>query len=130
LAQLPRTRLTAFSPVYETEPVGPIAQGPFLNAVAQLDTELDPLALRAALVELEERAGREPLEQRTRWGPRPLDLDVLLYDDEVIQTPQLQVPHPRLHERKFVLQPLNDLAPDVVHPVLGTTIAELLKRMP
>lgn len=129
LAALPGTRLVAFSPVYETDPVGPVEQGPFLNAVAELATSLEPAVLRSALVAIETRAGREPVELRQRWGPRTLDLDLLLYDDQVIDTPELSVPHPRLHERVFVLRPLCDLAPEVVHPTLGVTMRELLERM-
>lgn len=129
LAALPGTRLVAFSPVYETDPVGPVEQGPFLNAVAELATSLEPAVLRSALVAIETRASREPVELRQRWGPRTLDLDLLLYDDQVIDTPELSVPHPRLHERVFVLRPLCDLAPEVVHPTLGVTMRELLERM-
>ncbi len=129
LAALPGTRLVAFSPVYETDPVGPVEQGPFLNAVAELATSQEPAVLRSALVAIETRAGREPVELRQRWGPRTLDLDLLLYDDQVIDTPELSVPHPRLHERVFVLRPLCDLAPEVVHPTLGVTMRELLERM-
>lgn len=112
------------SRVHETEPVGgPSGQGRYLNAVAQVETTLEPHALLAELRRIETGAGRE---RRERWGPRTLDLDLLLYDDRVIDSPDLTVPHPRLHERRFVLEPLAELAPELVHPVLRRTITELL----
>src|SRR5690606_37055540 len=101
LAQIPQTRLVAFRDILETEPVGPIAQDRFLNAVAELHTTLSPAELRAALVQIEEGAGREPVDARTRWGPRVLDLDILLYDDRIVDDPELRIPHPRMHERLF-----------------------------
>lgn len=122
----PGIRSVRLSPIYETDPVGPIAQECYLNAVAELDTTLPPQALGAALQCIEIAAGREPLMVRQKWGPRVLDLDLLLYDQLVLDTPDLIVPHPRMHERWFVLKPLADLAPDIVHPVLGVTIHDLL----
>jgi 2-amino-4-hydroxy-6-hydroxymethyldihydropteridine diphosphokinase len=103
--------VVAVSPVYETDPVGGPAQGPYLNAVAELDTGLDPFQLLAACQRVERAAGRE---RRERWGPRTLDADVLLVDDLVVDEPELTVPHPRMWERRFVLAPLADLAPDLV----------------
>jgi 2-amino-4-hydroxy-6-hydroxymethyldihydropteridine diphosphokinase len=116
----------ALSPVYETAPVGGPPQGPYLNAVVALRTALAPRALLERLLAIEARAGRErgPL----RDAPRHLDLDLLLYDDLVLAEPGLVVPHPRLHERAFALEPLRDLAPDLVHPVLGETIDRLARR--
>src|SRR5690606_33857273 len=114
--------VTAISPVYETEPVGYADQGDFLNCVARVTTDLMPLALLDALEHVEAALGKAT---PFRNGPRTIDLDLLLYGDEVIDTPRLQVPHPRMHQRRFVLQPLVDIAPDAVHPALGMTAAEL-----
>jgi 2-amino-4-hydroxy-6-hydroxymethyldihydropteridine diphosphokinase len=107
--------LVAVSPVYETDPVGgPERQGPYLNAVAELDTDLSPRALLALCRTLEQHAHRVRL---VRWGPRTLDVDVLLVGDLVVDDPpELLVPHPRMWERRFVLAPLADLAPDLVTP--------------
>lgn len=104
--------VVAVSSVYETEAVGgPPSQGPYLNAVVELDTELSPRRLLEVARRLEEAAGRVRSE---RWGPRPLDVDVLLVGDLAVDEPDLQVPHPRLWERTFVLAPLADLAPELV----------------
>lgn len=130
LEALPATRLRAFSPVYETNPVGPIPQGRYLNAAACLETALAPLELFAHLTAIEHAAGRPPHPHRIPWGPRTLDLDLLLYEQQVIATAELVIPHPRMHERWFVLKPLADIAPHVVHPVLGQTIRDLLRRLP
>jgi 2-amino-4-hydroxy-6-hydroxymethyldihydropteridine diphosphokinase len=104
--------VTAVSGVYETEPVGgPPGQGRYLNAVVELDTELSPHQLLELARRLEDQSGRVRGE---RWGPRPLDVDVLMVGDLVVDEPELTVPHPRLWERSFVLVPLADVAPDVV----------------
>jgi 2-amino-4-hydroxy-6-hydroxymethyldihydropteridine diphosphokinase len=104
--------VVAVSPVYETSPVGgPPGQGPYLNCVVELSTELSPRELLAVARGLEEAAGRERGE---RWGPRTLDVDVLLVDDLTVEEPDLVVPHPRMYERRFVLAPLADLAPELV----------------
>lgn len=103
--------VVAVSRVYETDPVGPPGQGPYLNAVVELDTALSPRELLDWCRRLEEGAGRVRGE---RWGPRTLDVDVLLVGDERVDEPDLVVPHPRLWERAFVLVPLADVAPDLV----------------
>jgi len=126
LASLPDTELTAQSRVYETAPMGPVEQGAFLNAVVQLDTGAQPEALLDHLLEIERAHGRE---RRERWGPRTLDLDLLLYGQEVVATDRLTVPHPEMHERSFVLQPLCDIAPDVIHPQLGQRMDALLQAL-
>jgi 2-amino-4-hydroxy-6-hydroxymethyldihydropteridine diphosphokinase len=104
--------VVAVSPVYETSPIGgPPGQGPYLNCVVELSTELSPRELLEVAQRLEVAAQREPGE---RWGPRTLDVDVLLVDDLTVDEPDLVVPHPRMWERRFVLAPLADLAPDLL----------------
>ncbi len=127
LGALPRTEIAARSAVYETEPIGPVEQGPFLNAAVKLTSELEPLALLHHLQVIEREAGRL---REGRWGPRTLDLDLLLYDDRIVSTNELILPHPRLHERRFVLQPLCDIAPNVIHPSLDEPMCTLLDRSP
>ena len=105
------------SAIRETEPWGLVDQPPFLNAVAELETELAPIALLARLLEVEHELGR--VRGGQRWGPRAIDLDLLLYGAEVIDGNELSVPHPRLQERLFVLEPLTELAPDLVVPGHG-----------
>lgn len=117
LAQLPGTRLIRRSPLYRTPAWGPIAQPDFINAVALLDTSLDASSLLEGLLGIERDFGRIRAE---RWGPRSLDLDLLLYGEAVIDEPGLHVPHPHLHERAFMLVPLLDTDPDAVIPGHGT----------
>ena len=125
LSRLPQTHLLRLSPVYETEPVGP-PQPPYLNLVVELETELSPRALLGEMLSIERAQGRE---RRERWGPRTLDLDLLLYGDLVLKEEDLEVPHPRLHQRAFVLVPLLDLLPEGRHPLLGQSFRELLASL-
>ena len=103
-------------------------QPSYLNTVVEIATALEPRWLLDALKALERRLGRAPSTQR--WGPRVIDLDILLYDDRVLDEPTLSIPHPRMHERRFVLEPLAQLVPDLIHPVLKQTIARLLATLP
>jgi len=126
IGTLPQTTVVAVSPFIETAPVGGPPESPdYLNAVAAIETELAPKELLEALLTVEHKLGRIRAE---RWGPRTIDLDLLLYDEVVIDEPDLTIPHPRMHERRFVLEPLAAIAPDVVHPVLHTSIRELLAK--
>ena len=133
LAALPQTRLVAHSSLYRTAPILAIGSD-FINAVAELRTALQPHALLDALQAIELAHGRE---RPYRHAPRTLDLDLLLFGQRVVQEPGLEVPHPRLHERAFVLQPLIELAPTLVHPRLGplqlllaATLDQPIKRLP
>lgn len=129
LAALPDTRLIKFSSIYETAPVGPIQQGDFLNAAAEIETTLEPAELLAELKKIEQSAGRTPEATRLKWGPRTLDLDILLYGNRIIDTGPPVVPHPHMHERLFVLEPLAELDPDAMHPKLKQTVAQLLAKL-
>jgi len=115
------------SRLYETAPVGPPGQGPYLNAVVALDVSLGPRALLDRLLAIEDAAGR--VRGHVRNAPRTLDLDLLLFGDREIDEPGLTVPHPRMRERPFVLEPLCDLAADLVHPALGESVASLARRV-
>jgi 2-amino-4-hydroxy-6-hydroxymethyldihydropteridine diphosphokinase len=112
--------------VYETPPWGYTDQPAFLNMVSEAETALEPLALLDRLKALEEKIGRQ---SSVRFGPRLIDLDILFYADQVVQSDRLEIPHPRLAERAFVLVPLADLAPNLIHPVSRQTISTLLARV-
>lgn len=120
--------IVAVAPVYETAPVGgPENQGPYLNTALLVDTSLDAADVLALLHRLE--ASRER-QRVVHWGPRTLDLDLLVHGDFVSDDATLEVPHPRMHERRFVMVPVCDVAPDVVHPRLGCTMRDLLADLP
>lgn len=128
IGKLAETKVTALSPFYETEPVGGVAQPNFYNAVLRISTALPPETLLEALKRIEQtHFHRVPT---VHWGPRSMDLDILLYGDLVRSTSSLTIPHPRLHERRFVLAPLSDIAPELTHPRLGRSVAELFAALP
>jgi 2-amino-4-hydroxy-6-hydroxymethyldihydropteridine diphosphokinase len=119
-------RVSRVSSFYTTEPVGYPDQEHFINAVVELETSLSPLALLAACHVIEDELGRRRL---FRWAPRTIDLDILLYGDQVVATDELTIPHPLMADRAFVLVPLNEIAPGTVHPVLQKTVAALLEEL-
>lgn len=123
LAAHPEVSLVAVSSFHLTQPVGgPAGQGEFLNAAARVETNLSPHALLGLLHAIEANLGRK---RAVRWGARTIDLDLLLYGDQVVDAPDLQVPHPLAHQRGFVLAPACEIAAEMWHPVLGKTLAEL-----
>ena len=124
IAGLDGVEITAVSALYETAPVGgPEQQGPYLNAALRVTTTRDAADLLADLHHIEADRNRV---RRIRWGPRTLDLDLLVHGNTIIDTTELHVPHPRQHERRFVLVPVCDVAPDVIHPVLNRRMSDLL----
>lgn len=118
--------VTAVSPVYETKPWGRVEQPDFLNMCAAALTDLAPLPLLTTLKIIERELGREP---GLHWGPRLIDIDILFYNDLIYQDQQLTIPHPLIAERAFVLVPLADIAPNLVHPMTNQTITELLAQI-
>ena len=127
LGSIPGIRVSRMATIYDTEPVGGPPQPEFLNTVVELETMLSPQQLLDTVKGVERKMGRLP--SGPRWGPRVIDLDILLYDGGVLNEPNLIIPHPRMHERRFVLEPLTQLAPEFRHPLLGHTMAELLAHL-
>ena len=125
LAEEPGLRLLRCSQVYETEPWGVADQPRFLNCAAEVGVTLSPEALLARCKDVEEQLGRQP---GLRWGPRLIDVDILLYDNQTVALPHLEIPHPRLHLRAFALTPLAELVPAAVHPSMGRSIGELAQE--
>ena len=121
------TALRRVSRFYRTSPVDYMDQDWFVNAAVEIDTCLSPETLLDELLSIQQRMGRKA--DAVRFGPRVLDLDILLYDDHVIQSPRLILPHPRMHKRAFVLHPICDIDPTIMHPVLGTTMGALLSAL-
>ncbi len=126
LGATPGVEVVAVSTLRETAPVGPVAQPDFLNGAAALETSLPPCELLETLLAIERRLGR--VRDGTRWGPRAIDLDLLLYGEEVVEEPGLRVPHPRLHERRFALEPLAELDPGLRIPGRGR-VADALAEL-
>lgn len=127
IGKLAANRITGISPFYETTPVGVTDQPFFYNAVLRLSTRFSPHELLKALQQIEDNVFKRT--RTVKWGPRSIDLDILLYGDMIINTEDLMVPHPHMLERRFVLQPLNALSPELLHPVVGRTITELLASL-
>ncbi len=123
----PQITVSAVSSFLETDPVGgPPGQGKFLNAAAKIETDLSPEALLEELKRVERAIGRKP---GSRWGPREIDLDILLCGDTILETGTLVIPHPRMRERRFVLEPLAEIAPTARDPATGRTVRELLASL-
>lgn len=123
----PGITVTAQSSLYETEPVGVKEQDLFVNAALEIKTDFDPEELLAVLLQIEQDMGRV---RRQKWGPRIIDLDLLFYGDRVIETTRLKIPHPEAARRRFVLAPLEEINPNLRHPVLDKTVRELLAALP
>lgn len=119
--------IAAVSSFYETEPVEVTDQPWFLNAVIAIETEQSPEQLMASVLQIEEAMGRQRVQKK---GPRSIDIDILLFGDQVVNSSHVTIPHPAMHERRFVLEPLAEIAPDLRHPVLNKTTRELLDLLP
>ena len=126
LKNTPGIRVTAISDYINTSPVGYVDQPDFLNAVAELETELSPHEMLKVCNNIEQELKRKRI---IHWGPRTIDLDILLYGNLVLQDEVLTIPHPRMHEREFVMKPLNEIAPEAFHPIQNRKISELYEEL-
>ena len=124
----PFCRMKAISPFYRTEPVGVEGQNWFINAVLSINTSLAPAELIEALLGIEKKMGRTRSE--IKWESRIIDLDILLFGNEIINDKNLIIPHPRMHTRRFVMAPMADIAPELIHPVLGESMSDILGKIP
>lgn len=127
LKRVPAIRFQGASSFYFTEPVGPVEQPPFVNAVIEMESLLSAEDILVFILQIEKDLGRE---RSARWGPRRIDLDLLMYSGQTIESPGLRVPHPSMHERRFVLEPLAELAPEMIHSPSRKTVAQLLCELP
>ncbi len=126
VVQLPQTVFLRKSKIYETDPVGGPPQGKYLNAIWEIETSLSPRELKNKLKKIEETLGRKP---SSRNAPREIDLDIILFGDQVVEENDLKIPHPRFPERGFVLEPLAELVPDKIHPILKKSVKELTSSL-
>jgi 2-amino-4-hydroxy-6-hydroxymethyldihydropteridine diphosphokinase len=125
ILKVDRHKLLAKSSLFKSKPIGYTSQDWFVNGVIKIETEMEPLDLFRVLRTIELKLGRT---QTFRWGPRSIDIDILFFDDKEVRTQELQIPHPRLHERQFVLIPLVEIDRDLLHPILKKTIGKLLEE--
>lgn len=128
IERLATTKIIKVSSIIETPPFGDIEQGPYLNGIVHVQTQLDARSLLDEMLRIESEHGRDRSNEQ-RWGPRTLDLDLIVFGDQVIEEPGLQVPHPRMHERAFVLVPLAEIAPDINIPNQNETPRQMLEAL-
>lgn len=128
IGRIPDVRITALSGFYDTEPVSPVPQDSFINAVLRCEVSMGPYQLLDELQRIETEVFRR--KRDVPQGPRTMDLDILFFDDLVISDDRLTIPHPRLHQRRFVLVPLCEISPDLIHPLLRGSVSEILASLP